>query len=463
MKKKILVISPTPTHPQNAGNRIRIYTLLKSLQKNGFEIHLICEDRELWSDHVYSEKDIRGMLKSWDYFIYVCDSSFSLYTIINNMLLKDSKYKINIHTSQTRSINIFFSFLIKMDYIISSFLKTSGIYINFFTKNISLFLQKHFPKIHKYIRIIRHKDLICKKTPKIAKINCLSPRTEKYIQILKNKFTYDYVLVEYIYTSKALNLFNNKVIKIIDTHDVFSKRNKKYAKLGIKENYYMSSSVAEEEKALKRADIVIAIQDQEKKYFQKHTNARVEVIGHKVKLIKQANKKTLKNRILFVGCINKSNIHGITHFITNIFPKIIKKVPDAKIILVGGICKTIKNSPNIIKLDEIRDLKNIYEEVKVVINPVIVGTGLKIKCIEAIGFSKPLVATKHALEGLYNQKFFNSKKPAFLIANNDKKFAEHIIKLLSDNNYNNYISCNAYKYAVQYNQQIDNQIKKVFQ
>ena len=38
-KPLVLVISPTPTHPVNAGNRRRIYVLLEALEAVGYDFH----------------------------------------------------------------------------------------------------------------------------------------------------------------------------------------------------------------------------------------------------------------------------------------------------------------------------------------------------------------------------------------------------------------------------------------
>ena len=46
MSKRILVISPTPTHPTNAGNRIRIRQLVDALCGLGHEVHLLVASRE---------------------------------------------------------------------------------------------------------------------------------------------------------------------------------------------------------------------------------------------------------------------------------------------------------------------------------------------------------------------------------------------------------------------------------
>ncbi|MBR9704033.1 hypothetical protein GOV12_01370, partial [Candidatus Pacearchaeota archaeon] len=56
-RKKILVISPTPTHPQNAGNRARVYDLLRNIKNLGYEIHLVYDDREYIHKHVQKKPD----------------------------------------------------------------------------------------------------------------------------------------------------------------------------------------------------------------------------------------------------------------------------------------------------------------------------------------------------------------------------------------------------------------------
>ena len=38
-ERRVLMISPTPTHPANAGNRVRIAAILKSLDALGLDFH----------------------------------------------------------------------------------------------------------------------------------------------------------------------------------------------------------------------------------------------------------------------------------------------------------------------------------------------------------------------------------------------------------------------------------------
>ena len=44
--KKLLIVSPTPTHPQNAGSRARVFALARALQATGHDVHFFFVRRE---------------------------------------------------------------------------------------------------------------------------------------------------------------------------------------------------------------------------------------------------------------------------------------------------------------------------------------------------------------------------------------------------------------------------------
>ena len=41
MAQRILIVSPTPTHPQDQGNSARIHDLGRALQRAGYLVHLL--------------------------------------------------------------------------------------------------------------------------------------------------------------------------------------------------------------------------------------------------------------------------------------------------------------------------------------------------------------------------------------------------------------------------------------
>jgi anthranilate/para-aminobenzoate synthase component II len=40
-RRRILIVSPIPSHPQDQGNSVRIFTLGRLLQSAGAEVHML--------------------------------------------------------------------------------------------------------------------------------------------------------------------------------------------------------------------------------------------------------------------------------------------------------------------------------------------------------------------------------------------------------------------------------------
>ena len=63
MSDDVLVISPIPSHPQTAGNRARIFSLLSSIVSLGYNVHFLHVNKKdgdtgamqnYWGDRFYS-------------------------------------------------------------------------------------------------------------------------------------------------------------------------------------------------------------------------------------------------------------------------------------------------------------------------------------------------------------------------------------------------------------------------
>ena len=88
------------------------------------------------------------------------------------------------------------------------------------------------------------------------------------------------------------------------------------------------------------------------------------------------------------------------------------------------------------------DLDEIYRRIDIVINPVRVGSGLKIKNVEALANGLPLVTTSHGAEGMED-----GAGTAFLVADTPQDFAEHINQLLASQETRQALGEQAYAYA----------------
>ena len=89
-----------------------------------------------------------------------------------------------------------------------------------------------------------------------------------------------------------------------------------------------------------------------------------------------------------------------------------------------------------------KDLEKAYDESKLVINPTVLGTGLKIKTVEALCYGKALVTTKEGADGLEE-----GIGKAFIMGKTFSKFAKSVIELIKDNSRRNKLEKNALDYA----------------
>jgi hypothetical protein len=268
-----------------------------------------------------------------------------------------------------------------------------------------------------------------------------------FIISLSRKINFDVVIVEYVFFSKALECFGDNVLKIIDTHDIYTNRHKIYLRNNQRPHWY-STTAKEEAKGLNRADVIIAIQQKEKEFFSQLTNQKVITVGHTVPLYKPVQNLSNNKTILFLGANNPMNVHGINYFIKNVFPQIKLYFPTIQLLLAGSVCDEVEDFDSCIKVGELENLENIYSMADLAINPALFGTGLKIKTIEALGYSKPLVTTSIGAEGLED-----GINKAFLVADAPEDFSLSIIKILSDSRVFDSLCKNAYDFAKRWNEE----------
>ena len=76
-------------------------------------------------------------------------------------------------------------------------------------------------------------------------------------------------------------------------------------------------------------------------------------------------------------------------------------------------------------LGVVESLEEAYTRAAVIVNPVLAGTGLKTKTVEALGHAKPLVTTSCGAEGIED-----AAGTAFLMADDPAGMAAHINGLL---------------------------------
>ena len=202
------------------------------------------------------------------------------------------------------------------------------------------------------------------------------------------------VLVNFIWYSKLLEILPNNIIKILDTMDKFTDRNIMLENAKV-DKIYWNFSIKKEDEALglNRADLVLAIQKDEKEFFESICNKEVVLINHLEyeNFIKPLHHKD-KLIIGFIGSNNGSNISSINSFIDKFINLINISGLNIELQIAGKVCDHIKEQhKNIKKLYFLEDTTDFFKNIHLFVNPLTSGTGLKIKSVEALSYGVPII------------------------------------------------------------------------
>jgi glycosyltransferase involved in cell wall biosynthesis len=127
------------------------------------------------------------------------------------------------------------------------------------------------------------------------------------------------------------------------------------------------------------------------------------------------------------------------------WPQIKAAQPAATLHVVGRVGDACQSDDQAIRYSPwISAVAEVYKDARVIINPVIAGTGLKIKSAEALAHGKPLVAWTNGVEGL---DYIGS--PPYIECRSWKEFADAVVRLLQSTNEAEKLSARAFAYATE--------------
>ena len=221
----------------------------------------------------------------------------------------------------------------------------------------------------------------------------------EYVNCLNANYHFDACIVHYFYLTKLFETLDIP-IKVLSTHDSFAYRN-----LRVSENdMYITAN--DEAKAMRRATHILALQDAEKHYFE-HLSPKSKVYTVYNYYPFHKSDITGNHNVLFLSSSNPYNVIGIKWFVDDVLPLVAKDYPDIKLILGGRICDELsmyKEHPNIEFQGFVDNVEKFYLQGDVAINPVYLGTGLKIKTFESLSYDKATIVHPHSLEGVYKKE-----------------------------------------------------------
>ncbi len=187
--------------------------------------------------------------------------------------------------------------------------------------------------------------------------------------------------------------------RVIVMHDLLSARTRAFLEAGTPlDSPHVGE--AEEMQWLSSADLVLAAQPREAEYIRKQISVPV-LVAPLPYTAKKLSGEPAPETCLFVGANIPPNQTGIRWFLDEVWPRVRTANSNATLALVGSICSFVEDGlPGVLKLNVVPTIDNEYARACVCVVPLLIGSGIKIKLIEALSFGKAVVSTSTGVQGV---------------------------------------------------------------
>ena len=249
----------------------------------------------------------------------------------------------------------------------------------------------------------------------------------QFDKLLQEK-KYDYIIISYAYWADLIkdNQNVNSSVTIIDTHDLLSAQHQN------DKGYDLKVAVGDELRRLSLFDQIWAISTEETYFFSQFFKEKVKYIPMMLQEPRsaKASESTKRYDLIYVATDTPHNRHSVKWFLDDVYPKLPKHL---NICIIGKILEHIPaNIPNITRVAFAEDLSDYYYLSKIALCPMLSGTGVKVKVIEAMAHSLPVVCTTKGVDGMADKS-----NNGCLVSDTAEGFANNIMALLNDDAYYN--------------------------
>ena len=235
------------------------------------------------------------------------------------------------------------------------------------------------------------------------------PGLGEQIRVLCAKYDIDIVICSYVFQSKLLEFAPAYVLKVIDAHDKMGGR---YDMLRANRQplEFFSCTPEEEGRYLRRADVVVALREEEARYFDSVTERKSAIVISHVEEPRYVEKTF--SGLANVGMVespNRINLAMVKEFLVTLANQCGGNCP-----FTVHIAGQVKEMVDALPESEARmfhhpwvrfhgfvpDIGAFYRQMDAIVSPVTMGTGINIKTVQAMAYGMPLVATKWGTKGI---------------------------------------------------------------
>ena len=232
---------------------------------------------------------------------------------------------------------------------------------------------------------------------------------------------YDHIIISYVYYAELVS--HKALLKgakiYIDTHDFIT------AQFKYRKSFNLGTTFQDEIKRLDRFNEVWAISGEEQYVFGQFSKTKVRLVPLMMEPKAEQYKSVEKAYdLIYVASNNVHNEKSARWFFDEVYPLLPKNI---SICMVGGINKVLGDKQEAKQIAFADDLDALYAQSKIALCPMLTGTGVKVKVVEALAHGLPVVCTTRGVDGLPNKTMNGC-----LVTDDAKQFAQNIILLLNN-------------------------------
>jgi len=153
--------------------------------------------------------------------------------------------------------------------------------------------------------------------------------------------------------------------------------------------------------------------------------------GVDLEFFRPSNAAVEPRTVVFNGTLGyRPNVDAAHHLVEDVWPLVQAQYPDARLLIVGSVPEAERRSlarPSVILTGEVPDIRSYLGRATVVVVPVRMGGGTRLKVLEGLAMEKPMVSTSVGCEGIATRDGVH-----LLIADDAPSFASRISQLFAD-------------------------------